>query len=446
MRPVTRRLAICLLLASCGDAPATSPSDAGFDALPDTVVAFDGSIEPELPYVPTGDAPPWDPAACDLRWTYTRPEGGLPSSLAVDAKGNVYAAGAGRLHRIKPAGTFDWTWPPSASELAMPGEQLTGAAINAYGTTLVVAGETGRVYAITHLGGTKWTWDAGAPIRSTPALGEETLPLAPQGGFVAAVDDDGRLWVLRDEGSQAVLAAMALDVGAPGPVPPTITILDDGMLFVRTAGRLTAASPQGVIGWAWSAAEGDALVAGPAVASDGTLRVVVGHGATPGGQYEGFGVGTWTPAGELIVERPTDLANDMVVGLALGPADEVVLTAGTRVQSWTPGGQLLWRVFGDFVPASPPSLAAGDLTVVGASPHAVILVDENGEIHWRHELDGELAAGAPVVGDDGTTYLHLGSSVVALHCGAPGPAPSRWPRHQGTARNAGRPAPTPAAP
>lgn len=435
-----------LIVSSCADDPGGGAvPDTGPDSLglTDVTVSFDGSAEAELPFVAKGDAPPWNPEACDLRWTYSRPEGGLPSSLAVDAKGNVYAAGTGRLHRITPGGTFDWTWPPLPSDLGIPGEQLTGAAINAYGTTVVVAGETGRIYAITHLGGTKWTWETGSRIRSTPALGEGTLPLAPQGGFVAAVSDDGLLHILRDEGSQAVPSTTPVDVGAPGDLPPSVTILDDGTLRVRTGERLTALSPQGTVAWTWSPPPGDGLVAGPAVASDGTVRVVIGHEPVPGGLFESFGVGTWDADGGLVIERATDLSSDRVVGLAMGPEDQVVLTAGSRVQTWSAGGQLLWRVFGDFVPASPPSLSTGGLAILGASPHAVVIVDENGQIHWRHDLEGELAAGAPVVGDDGTTYLHLGASVVAIHCGATGPAASRWPRYQGTARNSGRPAPPP---
>lgn len=434
-----------LLGGACATDPAPQGTAAqpGDAAVPDVIVSFDGGAEPDVPHTPRGDAPAWDPNACDLRWTYTRPEGGLPSPLSVDEKGNVYATGAGVLHRITPAGTFDWVWPPSPDGLAVPGEQLTGAAVNGYGTTIVLAGESGRIYAVTHLGGTKWTWDTGARIRATPALAEPGLPLTPTGGLVAAVTDAGLLVLLRDEGSEAVPASSAVDVGVPGAMPASVTILDDGTLRVRTEGRLTAVTPQGEVLWTWAPDAGGGLVAGPAVGQDGTLRAVVGHGQQTGGQYDTFALATWSADGDPAPERALGLADDRVQGLVTGPGDEAVLTTSSRIQAWSGAGDVLWTLIGDFAPGAPPALSQGGLTAVGAAPHTVLVLDEGGAIRWRHDLDGDLAVGAPVVGDDGTTYLHLGPHVVAIHCGSAGPAASRWPRYQGSARSTGRPSPLP---
>ena len=442
---LTAILTVALVLTSCAgadDRDAVPAADTGSlpDAASDAIPSFQQDTH-DTQTAAASDAPAFDPAACDLRFTYTRPEGGLPSPLAMDPKGRVYAAGAGRLHSIRPDGSFEWTWPDDPSELTSPSEQLYAPSLNGYGTTVLVGGESGRLYAITHLGGTKWVYDAGSPVRVAPASAEPALPGVPQGGLVFIVTDDGRLHVLRDDGSNATLLHDTLDVGTPGASAPGIAVLDDATVRVRTETRLVAAAAGGAELWSWDAEEGATLLAGPAVAKDGTLRVALGRVPVGAGRFDQVTVATFDDGGVAIIERDLGLSADTVRGMAFDDDDRLLVTTATRLQAWSPGGELLWRVFGEATPSTAPAAAEGGLSVYGAAPHSLVVIDLNGQLHWQLDTEGTLASGAPLVSADGTIYAHLGSTVVSIHCGSPGPARSRWPRYQGNAASSGRPTP-----
>jgi len=108
-------------------------------------------------------------------------------------------------------------------------------------------------------------------------------------------------------------------------------------------------------------------------------------------------------------------------------------------------GEVLARHFENFTDVPAPVQTADKLVFSSSLPHWIHVMGLDGEVLWTLDLEDSirgvteatLAPSSPLVGPDGTVFVHAGNSVVALICTGAPPAAVTWPRHGGNDRNTG---------
>ncbi len=340
----------------------------------------------EIPYgVPVGQ--PWATAGGDARRSGRSPVAiaerppalvwqarlgaGRPSAPLVTRAGDLFVATAAGVTALGADGTVRWT---ARIGFAVGTPSLTpsfGIASATHGGELFVLAPDGEPDQRVVVGGA---------VRGSPlVLDDGSVVLAAYDMALHRFDADGRRLF------RVPLAGQA--GGSPAFTP-------GGEIVVPAADRLYFVSPRGTI--THTVVVGAAVVAGPAVADDGTVWVATQDGAVQSIGSDGS------------LEARTDLGASMSPAsatLAVGRDGAVwVPTSDDALVCIGPGGTERFRVAGEGGFLAGPVLTRSGAALVITERGKLIAIAPDGTILWRADT-GERTDQQPVLGADGTIYV-----------------------------------------
>jgi outer membrane protein assembly factor BamB len=167
----------------------------------------------------------------------------------------------------------------------------------------------------------------------------------------------------------------------------------DGLLLVPAADWLHVLSPRG--DRIASHTVGATIIAGPAVADDGTAWVVAQDGSAH--QIE--------PRGGRRIRTELDISVASDTGIAIG-TDGAVRIGGRDdgVVCLGPTGTERWRITGEGGFPGELTIDAAGSTLGVSDTGKLLAIDPSGNVVWRVSLEARAQA-APVLGPDGTVYV-----------------------------------------
>ncbi len=416
---------------------------------------------------------------CAVAWSWKSTEAsGATAHLARDKNGLLYASAFGRLYALGESGHEDWTWPDDddpASPVAPVEAQLGTPSLGQEGRIFVGhAGEGGweddsqlqppQVLCLNKGGTGRWAFDVNGPVRAAPTVLVD--------GDLMVLTADGTLFKLHDFGQDKVFKRWSIpDEPAPGahafdPLPGVQVLVDEREGVEPAAWILGVDSVSQVrwgtedvegteievaeIAWTVQLPEGTEATSNPVLDAEGGFHFGAGTTKQGDGIYATVRIlsldrdGAWIGAPEGV---SPDLGATAITGLSEGLGDTwVVGTSNNGVASlFAATGEILARHFENFTDVPAPVQTADKLVFSSSLPHWIHVMGLDGEVLWRLDLqdslggvvDVELAPSSPLVGPDGTVYVHAGNAVVALSCTGAPPAAVTWPRHGGNDRNTG---------
>jgi len=422
---------------------------------------------------------------CSVLWSWKSTEAsGATAHLARDGSGLLYVSAYGRLYALGDAGKEEWIWPDdddADSPVPAVEAQLGTPSIGEQGRIYVgTAGEAGwlddseksppQVLCFYKGGKGRWAFDVTGPVRAAPTV------LLKQPGLyqtdILVLTEDGTLYKLHDFGDDLVFPRWSLpEEPSPGehafdPLPG-VQVLADEREGVDPAAWVLGADSVSLVRW-WKETEGDVetevaetawtvplpadteATSNPVLDADGVLHFGAGFERQGDGIYASVRVlsldrdGAWVGGPEGVSPA---LGATSITGLTEGLGDTwIVGTSNNGVATLFAGtGEILARHFENFTDVPAPVQTADKLVFSSSLPHWIHVMGLDGEVLWRLDLqdsirgvvDAELAPSSPLVGPEGTVYVHAGNAVVALSCTGAPPAAVTWPRHGGNDRNTG---------
>lgn len=447
-------------MVSCDDELPPVQDDVESD--PDVCAIVDCEPEPDVPEVDEPDPGPdtrVDDDQCELKWSYTRPEGGVTSHPLVSEGGLVTITAGNTLRRIALDGSESEVcgapFVLSGEQLGTPSQDLDGK--------IWVGTASGKLVVVNRK--CEMADDPidvelaciGSPTECS-ALVADSIPRAIR---EAPAHSDGWIYVL-DEQPALHRISEAGDYGnffisTDEHLPVATTVIataPGGASYVafptrHTVAFVKASNHAKVWTWEETVEEGGAerqITAPLALTSDGKVlaigaevagdthtghqlyRLVVDVQAKQGWVDDGF---------PIALDLPLDTIHGLVVG-----ADESIYAA-TRAHGvirFDKAGQEQWRFIGDeesLRVTTVPTLGDDAALYFTAEPHHVYGVDTDGNRIFRHVASGELRTTSPAIRDDGMVIVHFGTDLQAWRCPTSGLANSSWPRYQRNNRNSG---------
>jgi len=471
-------LAVCLAVASCDSGSRPLPSPDVVEVIDDVCWFCSDAVPGEV--TDTVEGP-----FCTVAWSWKSTEAsGSSTHLARDDDGLLYASAFGHLYALGESGGDEWIWPDDDSDtspVAPVEAQLGTPSIGVEGRVYVgTTGEGGweddpellppQIICLNKGGKGRWAFDVNGPVRAAPTVLES--PAGSSHDLVLALTDDGTLYKIRGYGQDKGLKVWSIpDEPVPGehafdPLPGVQVLADEREGVEPVAWILGVDSVSQVRWWneeidgvdfelaeiAWTVQlpEGTEATSNPVLDADGAFHFGAGTNKQGDGIYETVRVLSLDRDGAWIGEPEgvsPDLGATAITGLTEGLGGTwIVGTSNNGVASlFAATGEILARHFENFTDVPAPVQTADKLVFSSSLPHWIHVMGLDGEVLWRLDLqdslggvvDVELAPSSPLVGPDGTVYVHAGNAVVALSCTGAGPAQVTWPRHGGNDRNTG---------
>ncbi len=478
---IDRHIVLAILLAfaaACGSdgnplPPADVPPETG-----DACIGCSNTDSIDVADIPVGPF-------CTVAWSWKSIEAsGATAHLARNKQGLIYASAFGRLYALGDAGHEDWVWPDDdidASPVSPVEAQLGTPSIGEEGRIYIgTRGEGGweddperkppQVICLNKGGTGRWAFDVNAPVRAAPTV------LLRQPGLnqtdVLVLTEEGTLYKLHDFNQDSVFRRWSIpDDPAPGahsfnPLPGAQVLADEREGVEPVAWVLGVDSVSLVRWWkedvddieielaeiAWTVPlpEATEATSNPLLDADGIFHFGAGTNRQGDGIYETVRIlsldrdGTWVDSPDGVSPA---LGATAITGLTEGLGGTwIVGTSNNGVAIlFAATGEILARHFENFTDVPAPVQTADKLVYSSSLPHWIHVMGLDGEVLWYLDLedsfggviDPELAPSSPLVGPDGTVYVHAGNSVVALSCTGAPPASVTWPRHGGNDRNTG---------
>jgi len=470
-------LAILLAVApSCGSGGKPLPPADINEVIGDVCIGCSDDTPADLTDVTVGPF-------CTVAWSWKSTEGSSATThLAREDGGLLYVSAYGRLYALGNAGVEEWVWPDDdESSVAPVDAQLGTPSVGEVGRIYVgTAGEGGweddparqppQVLCLNEGGDGRWAFDVNAPVRAAPTV------LLKQPGMnqtdILVLTETGTLYKLHDFNQYSVFRRWSIpEAPAPGahafdPLPGAQVLADerdgvepvawilgvDSVSLVHwwKEGEGTAQIEVAEIAWTMPLPEGTEATSNPVLDADGVFHFGAGTDHQGDGNYATVRIlsldrdGTWV--GDPNGVSPA-LTSTAITGLTEGLGGTwLVGTSNNGVAIlFAATGEILARHFENFSDVPAPVQTADKLVYSSSLPHWIHVMGLDGEILWRLDLqssfggvvDPELAPSSPLVGPDGTVYVHAGNAVVALSCTGALPASVTWPRHGGNDRNTG---------
>jgi len=304
-----------------------------------------------------------------LLWE-ARLRAGRPSAPAVSADGILFVSTTAGLTALDQRGAVLWTLRLGALA-GTPSLTPTGdVAVGVVAGALAIVSARGDVLSRTPVGGA---------VRGASLVlvdGSVVMPAFDQA--VHRFDADGRR-----------LFRTAMDyqvVGSPAWSPR-------GEILVPTADRVVSLSSDGEV--RGSASVGAGIVAGPAVADDGSIWLLsqdaVLHQLSP----------------DLRLRTRTELTQSVTPANAFAIGHDGAVRVGTRGGALVcvgPNGTERWRLDSEGGFLGGVSIDRSDVTLAVNDDGLLLAVDHNGAVLWRVQT-GNRSDAAPVLGPDGTIYV-----------------------------------------
>ena len=422
---------------------------------------------------------------CTVAWSWKSTQAsGATAHLARNKEGLLYASAFGHLNALGDAGTEAWVWPDDddpASPVVPVEAQLGTPSIGEEGRIYVGTGGEGgweddpeeappQVLCLNKGGSGRWAFDVTGPVRVAPTILLKQPGLNQNDVLVLTVD--GTLYKIHDFGQNKVFRRWSIPEdltsgdGAFDPVPGAQVLVDERegvepvawILGVESVSLVhwwqeeqgeTTVEKGGIL-WTVPLPEGTEATSNPVLDADGVFHFGAGKDKLGENIYSTVEILSLDRDGVWLGE-PGDVSPDLgatsISGLTEGLGDTwIVGTSNFGIAILFAGtGELLARHFENFTEVPAPVQTADKLVFSSSLPHWIHVMGLDGELLWRVDLqdslggvvDVELAPSSPLVGPDGTVYVHAGNSVVALSCTGAPPASVTWPRHGGNDRNTG---------
>lgn len=309
------------------------------------------------------------PASPSMQWEAVLRAGRLhPPAVAAD--GTLYVGTAVGVSAIEPGGGVRWTariGSTSGTPSLTPEDQL---AVGTHAGEVVLVGRDGHV---------RWRTPVGGAVQGSPLV-------LPDGSVIVGAFD---------------LAVHRLDAEGRrmfrAPVEERITgsiALADRRMLAVPSGRMVV----------WMTVDGEVrgrvpvgqdVVAGPAVADDGTVWVLTGDGAIHALE-PGASVRSRTELGVRV-----SLTQTIAVGtdgaVRVGAREPAFLSIG-------PNGTERWRVGNEGIFPGGVTVDPRGVAVTIDQNGAMYAFEPDGSLRWRLPLASNSLA-SPVVGSDGTVYV-----------------------------------------
>jgi len=293
-----------------------------------------------------------------------------PSPPLVLGAGELYVASSTGVTALGSDGAIRWSvrlgFVAATPSLSPTRDLVVGTNAGA----LVTLGTDGRVRGRTIVGGA---------VRSSPLVLDD--------GSVVITAFDQATHRFDAEGRRVFRVSM----NAQTNEPPAWT--SAGTLLVPAADWLHVMSPRG--DRLASHTVGATIIAGPAIADDGTIWALA----------QDASLHQLSPRGGRLSRTELEISVSSDTGIAVG-VDGAVRVPGRDggVVCVGPTGTERWRVTGEGGFPGALTLDAADMTLAVNDQGRLIAIDAEGEIAWRVALGGRTNA-APVVGPDGTIYV-----------------------------------------
>ncbi len=293
-----------------------------------------------------------------------------PSAPVVVGDGELYVSTSTGLIALAPDGTIRWSQRlgfVAATPALTPTREL------------VVGTNAGALVTLSRDGELKGRTSVGGAVRSSP--------LVLHDGSVVVNAYDQAVHRFDAEGREVFRVSMNGQTNEP------VAWTRDGLLLVPAADWLHVLSARG--DRVASHTVGASIIAGPAVADDGTAWVVAQDGSAHQLQ----------PRGGRRSRTELDIAVGSDTGIAIG-SDGAVRIPGRDdgIVCLGPTGTERWRVTGEGGFPGQLTVDAAGVTLGVSDTGRLVAVDPGGNVLWRADLESRGQA-APVLGADGTVYV-----------------------------------------
>src|SRR5436309_7911631 len=216
----------------------------------------------------TGRSPYLGAQTFHLKWSFDT-GGGIDSSPAIDANGNVYVQSrSGYLYSLDSNGALKWKFSMFDSIVGCCFGSESSPAIDSNGI-IYVGSSDGNLYALFPNGTLEWRYLTAGPIQSSPAIGNDgTIYVGSDDYNLYAISQNGQLkWKFSTGG--AVASSPAVDFMGP----------DQGLIYVGSNdSRLYAISLSGSLKWDFKTGAG--VISSPAIGVGGIVYVTSRDGYT----------------------------------------------------------------------------------------------------------------------------------------------------------------------
>ena len=454
------------MLTGCDDELPAPPSDI---VIPDVCTLLcddeDVTTTPD-PGPPQVDTVRIDKDQCDLDWSFVNVSGGAPSHPLVDDTGIATIVAGSTLTRVTPDGTN--ATATCTAPFTSPGEILSTPAQARTGV-FFLGTLSGKLLSVSAQCESRWNTSLdlyasacklnstsplcnaeGAEIREAPALhNDDTIFVLDTRPALHRINDLGTQgdykWPHLTEDTESLPDAAPIYVGTSDP-----------FVAFPTRKTVVAVNATGSRRWLYKEpldSDTNQMVVSPlAVDSDGAVLFVVGD--VKADHFENLYLvkllPNGTPSKAAIVAPgypiafPSVISLDTVHGLALGSDNSVYVgMALNGLMRMSAQGDVLWKFIGDeesLRVSSVPAVADDGSVFITAEPHLVYGIDKDGNRIFRYEppAGGELETTSPVIRNDGSILVHLGTELKSWSCpNVTGLAASSWPRYQRNNRNGG---------
>lgn len=319
-----------------------------------------------------------------LKWMLKNPTSGAYfSAPVIGADGTLYLSSNddGLFYAVNPDGTIKWSVKIGAPMGGVP-------AVGADGTIYFGANDN-RLYAISSTGSIKWSFLTNLNILSSPTLGPD--------GTIYFGSADAHLYALNPNGTQKwSFKAGANIYSSPGLAP-------DGTLYIGSEDNYVYAinSQTGVL--KWSVKTGHVVRSSPAIAPDGTIYV--GCWDTKAYAINPNGTVKWTfKTGVNSIAFPSPaIGNDGTIYVGSWNANFYALN---------PNGTTKWTYTMATGTGNSPAIASDGTIYVPCDNGSLYALNPNGSRKWVYS--NGTGASCPAIGKDGTVYVSLGGSLVAI--------------------------------
>jgi outer membrane protein assembly factor BamB len=334
-----------------------------------------------------------------VKWTFAA--GGIESTPAIDANGNIYVQSIdGYLYSLYSNGTLRWKYHTFDSYVGCCVAPESSPAIDS-NSVVYVGSADGNLYSVFSNGTLNWRFATGGPIQSSPAIGNDgTIYVGSYDGNLYAITQNGLLkWKFATGG--AVVSSPAID--------------SRGVIYVGSNDtRLYAVYPSGRLQWAFKT--GGGIFSSPSIGVGGIVYVASRDGYLYAVDRGGNLVWNFliSPNCQPALYQ-SDCPNDD--SPAIGPKGTIYIGAGAGsfgFYAFNRDGTLLWRYGLAEIRSS--AAIGSDGTIYMGVDDPFYAFNPNGTVKWvasRQEV-GYIVYSSPSIAPDGTILIGASGGVLAI--------------------------------